>query len=93
MRPGWPLYYTWSTGEESPGLVLGPSPKGADYLAIEYEWDGKTAGHSFHHPFSIAPLTKRGFISEPVNPYCVSSGSPMITVYECVVPSVHPSLV
>ena len=38
----WLLFYTWPTGEESCGIVVGPSPKGADYLAIEYERDGRT---------------------------------------------------
>ena len=42
MKPGWLLYCTRSTGEESRGVVVGPSPKGIDDLAIQYERDGKT---------------------------------------------------
>ena len=44
-QSGWPLYYTRSTGAESHGVVVGPSPRGADYLALEYERDGKTITH------------------------------------------------
>eukprot|EP00670_Eutreptiella_braarudii_P014165 CAMPEP_0174331228 /NCGR_PEP_ID=MMETSP0810-20121108/17326_1 /TAXON_ID=73025 ORGANISM="Eutreptiella gymnastica-like, Strain CCMP1594" /NCGR_SAMPLE_ID=MMETSP0810 /ASSEMBLY_ACC=CAM_ASM_000659 /LENGTH=56 /DNA_ID=CAMNT_0015446903 /DNA_START=119 /DNA_END=289 /DNA_ORIENTATION=- len=32
MKPGQLVY--WSTGEESHGIVVGPSPKGDDYLAL-----------------------------------------------------------
>jgi hypothetical protein len=45
IKPGWPLYYTRSTGAESRGVVGGPSPRGADHLAMEYERDGKTVTH------------------------------------------------
>ena len=45
IKPSWPLYYTRSTGAESCGVVAGPSLRGADYLAIEYERDWKTITH------------------------------------------------
>ena len=45
IKPGWLLYYTRSTGAESRAVVVGPSPRSADYLAIEYERDGKTVTH------------------------------------------------
>jgi hypothetical protein len=35
IKPSWPLYYTRSTGAESCDVVIGPSPRGADYFAIE----------------------------------------------------------
>ena len=36
IKPGWPLYYARSTGAESHSVVIGPSPRGAVYLAIAY---------------------------------------------------------
>ena len=47
MKPGWPLWCTWSAGEESRGIVVGPSPKGDNYLATEYTRDGKSISHEF----------------------------------------------
>mmetsp|Transcript_45014 Transcript_45014/g.73357 ORF Transcript_45014/g.73357 Transcript_45014/m.73357 type:complete len:86 (+) Transcript_45014:607-864(+) len=41
MQPGWSLYYARSPGEESCGTVVGPSPKGIGYLAIQYEREAK----------------------------------------------------
>ena len=50
IKPGWPLYYTRSTGAGKSrccAVVVGPSSRGADYLAIEYERDGKTITHDY----------------------------------------------
>ena len=84
LKPDWPLYYTRSTGAESRGAVVGPSPRGAD-LAIEYERDGKTIIHD------CASLEKIRFdICSPSPPLPFTITCPNVTFPE-VTTCIHES--